>query len=404
MYLISCRRQGLALSTVNTYASELSSLVRFLSDRQVALFDVTDDDLTDYADWLLLTRKASHNHINRLLLRAIAFFDWAQGPVLGKRIVGSKDDYCQITLTVKPVKMQNGMFRTKVHHRAMIAANVPRMVHPMSSSVLSRLMEASDRLSKSSFIRKRNRMLLTVLADAGVRREELTSITIDSVLDAAKSGRLKVATSKRKGNPEREIPLPEVTVQTLNEYVKTTRAVHVHKLFKRDPGFVDRGWAFCTRMGSRMAPASVTQLFSDLRCEAGVTEIATAHMLRHRFITLQLVTRLKSIGNKRSIGVELLTTILSKLASVSGHSSIDSLWRYMDWAYEELEQEKPCETDEHDRARRIVGVMLQEAIGDDDKSLIEDLRLVLEALLTLDPKHEVFQSVLSHSLRGRANR
>ncbi|MGO4001505.1 tyrosine-type recombinase/integrase [Pseudomonas fluorescens] len=404
MYLIFCRRLGLALSTVNTYASELSSLIRFLSDRQLSLFDVADDDLVEYGDWLLLTRKASNNHINRLLLRAVSFFEWAQGPILGKKIVGSRDEYLQITLTVKAVKMPNGILRSKVHHRSMLAASVPRTVHPMSLSVLSRLMDASDKLSKTNFIRRRNRMLLTVLADAGVRREELTLISTQSILDATKSGRLRVNTSKRKGNPEREIPIPEVTIQALNEYVAIPRALHVHKLTKNNPGFIDAGWAFCTRMGGRLAPASVTQLFSDLRVEAGVAEVATAHMLRHRFITLQLITRLKSIGKKRSIGVELLTTILSKLASISGHASIESLWRYMDWAYEEIEHEESCEDGENARAREIVDIMLQEAVADDDTKLIEELRMVLEALSMFDQNHGGVQSVISHSLRGRANR
>ena len=404
MYLISCRRQGLAVSTINTYASEISSFIRFLSTTKIAVFDVADDDLIDFADWLLTTRKVSRNHVNRLILRAIAFFQWAQGPILGEQIIGCVGEGFQISLTQKNARTPNGMIRSTIHHAAMIAPSVPRVVHPMSSTILSRLMGAIDKSGKASFVRKRNRMMITVLADAGVRREELTLITKASVLDAVTSGRLKVNTSKRKGNPVREIPIPEVTILALKEFITISRAIHIRRILKKNPAFKDEGWAFCTWSGGRMAPASVTQLFSDLRSKAGVSEAATVHMLRHRFITLQLITRLRSFGKNSTIGVELLTTILSKLASISGHSSIQSLWHYMDWAYDELEHEVSYDLEENNHARQVIRDLLKEAVDESDDQLVEDLRCVFEALSTLDPKRTGFQSVLSHSLRGKASR
>jgi hypothetical protein len=85
-----------------------------------------------------------------------------------------------------------------------------------------------------------------------------------------------------------------------------------------------------------MAAATVSQIFVDLRQMAGISERATAHMLRHRWITLQLIFRLKRLQRRGIIAAEALVTILSRLASISGHGSVDSLWTYVDFAYEEL--------------------------------------------------------------------
>ncbi|HFL7940764.1 TPA: tyrosine-type recombinase/integrase [Pseudomonas putida] len=401
MYLISCRRGGLEVSTVNTYCSELSSFVRFLDSEQLALFDVVDDNLEDFADWLPTVRKITGNHINRLILRVISFYRWAQGAIHQDKIVGVSTDKCAITVMVDRVKLPGGRVRTRVRHRAMVPSNVTRTVHPMALGILKKLMEANSNLSKSGFVRKRNQMMLTVLADTGIRREELVSITVDSILESRKTGMLKVFTSKRKGNPSRLVPLPENTADALVGYVETSRRILMRKLEKKNAGFIDPKWAFCTRRGQILAPATITQLFSDLRAEAGVTVSATAHMLRHRFITLQLVVRLRMLSQKRSIGVELLTTILSKLASITGHSSIESLWQYVDWAYDEIEQGGNGEPIELKQTIKIVSSMLSEAENDGDKRLASDLHKVLEAL-SLSPVQAVrYPSIVSHSLRGR---
>lgn len=401
MYLISCRRSGLAISSVNTYCAELSSFVRFLDIEQIPLFEVADDHLEEFADWLPTVRKITGNHINRLILRVLSFYRWAQGSIVQEKIVGTSTERCALTVMIDMVKLPTGRIRARMRHRAMVPANVSKTVHPMALGILKKLMEASARLSKSGFVRKRNQMMLTVLADAGVRREELISITVSSIIESRNTGMLKVATSKRRGNPERLIPLPQDTIDALVGYLETSRRILIRKLKKQQPLFVDSEFAFCTRQGRKMAPASVTQLFADLRTEAGVTVSASAHMLRHRFITLQLVVRLRLLSQRKSIGVELLTTILSKLASVTGHSSIESLWRYVDWAYDELDSSAPDEALELNQAINIVSSMLAEAESDGDSVLSEDLKRVLHAL-NLNPAIAVsYPSVVSHSLRGR---
>jgi len=96
-------------------------------------------------------------------------------------------------------------------------------------------------------------------------------------------------------------------------------------------------WLFCSRSGEQLKPSSITQLFGLLRTVGSIDEPATPHMLRHRWITLQLIAKIREIELGTSVSAELLSTLLSRLASLTGHKEIDSLWTYVDWSFEEIQ-------------------------------------------------------------------
>lgn len=146
----------------------------------------------------------------------------------------------------------------------------------------------------------------------------------------------------------------------------------------------------------------MSQLFCDLRAEAGLTERISAHMLRHRYITLQVMARLRSLSRRGSIGVEALTTVLSKIASLSGHSSLDSMWRYVDWAYEELEAEYKDSANVADEALSVIEALMGEAKSSENRALAESLLIVREAVSQLRTKSYELPSVVAHSLRSSA--
>lgn len=311
----------------------------FLFESKVVIEDVCDDVLVSFSDWLVNRKKSSGNHINRILLRVISFLEWYQTLLVGRRLVGSLGQGAQVTISLRSLKSKQGVVRVRTQHHAMVPASIPRTVRPISSNIVSALLDSCEWAAKTNFRRSRDRCMLVLLADTGIRREELTWIRVSDVVGASADRKLPVRTSKRKGNPYRLIPISDETFRMLLEYIDVTRSIQVRRLNRRKIGFKDQGWLFCTREGFKMAPSTVSQLFCDLRAEAGLTERISAHMLRHRYITLQVMARLRSLSRRGSIGVEALTTVLSKIASLSGHSSLDSMWRYVDWAYEELEAE-----------------------------------------------------------------
>lgn len=57
VYFLHLRRSNSAISTINTYASELSLFVRFLFESKVVIEDVCDDVLVSFSDWLVNRKK-----------------------------------------------------------------------------------------------------------------------------------------------------------------------------------------------------------------------------------------------------------------------------------------------------------------------------------------------------------
>jgi site-specific recombinase XerD len=338
LYLNSLRRQGLAVSTVNTYCVELSHYVKFLSESYGTIEGSTDDTLQEFSAWLGQSgrRPNTVRHRNRVVLTVLKFLEWLQQLLpLPAPLVGQASDGAQITITTSQAVTRSVQLR-RVHHPALGPANVRSVVRPISTSTIEKLLSASAQVAKSRFAQSRNMALLKVLADCGVRRQEAAWVTVSAIQEAAVTGRLQVRTAKRRGNPMREVPIPKVSAQALLRYVNVDRALHMVKLERTRRSFKDLGWAFCTLQGTRMADASITQLMVKLRRRAGVSERATAHMFRHRWITLQVVERLRALNAHGRVGVELLTTLLSRIASLTGHASVGSLWTYVDWACEEV--------------------------------------------------------------------
>ena len=397
-YLIWMRKQGRQISSIKTYASEISLILRFLEKVNVRLLDVNDEILIDFADWLQKRKKSSGRHINRILLRAIEMLNWLQRLIARRPLVAEAGRGAQISIAITTVNVQ-GALRSSIRHPAMMPPEPRRIVHPASLDVLKALMGACDKSAKTSFFISRNRAILLLLADCGIRREELVWVKCADILKALKEGKgIEIRTSKRSGNPKRVVPIPEETLRHLSCYLEVHRALRVRRLRRRDPTFTDEDWAFCTRTGGQMAPATVTQLFSDLRALAGISERATAHMLRHRYITLQVVHRLKMLRSSRSIGVEALSTILSRVASLSGHARLSSLWTYVDWAYDEISIDSASPMQINEALESVQEVIAKFEISD-DMEVLTLLKKVEAVLQNTDSSMSAVQSVIAHSCR-----
>ncbi|MCU1110815.1 site-specific integrase [Stenotrophomonas maltophilia] len=398
-YLIHCRRLGLAVGTISTYASELSLLVRFLHLRRLELREIDDDRLIEFADWLVVRDESSARHINRILSRVLAFIGWAECISLGPSQVGLLGEQAMITVERRVVRTRRVERVASDRHVAMLPSGAKRIVRPMPLDVFRRLLAQCERSAKRSFCKSRNRAMLLILADVGIRREELVWIRVADVLDASNGdGMLKVRTSKRKGNPIRLVPVPALTLQEVMKYISVQREMQMRRHTKSGRGGRDRGWAFCSRSGSRLAPATVSQIFSDLRALAGVSERATAHMLRHRYITLQIIDRIERLRNVGILGVEAAATVLAQVASLSGHSNPTSMWDYIDWAYQEMasdaENRGAVEIVELIRELEVLGDAALE--GSDGRALLNRVRSALVLQLEKSPK----LGVLAHQGMG----
>ena len=101
---------------------------------------------------------------------------------------------------------------------------------------------------------------------------------------------------------------------------------------------------------------------------------------------------------KKNIGLEALTTILSRVASLSGHGSLQSLWTYVDWAFDELDSSSKRSEIEKNSILDLVRLLIVESKNEGSKKLLGGLEQLEHALLK-NQEAIASATVLSHSFR-----
>ena len=166
---------------------------------------------------------------------------------------------------------------------------------PMSEEQIDQLMEELVKISKKSWVQKRNLALLYLLYGCGLRIAEALSITKNHLTEK------ESITVMGKGNKERMIPMLDIVYQSVENYLQELP----HDLKPNEPIFV----------GDRGAPLKASAFQRDLkqaRINLGLPNTTTPHALRHSFATHLL----KNGGDLRVIQ-ELL-----------GHSSLSTTQIY----------------------------------------------------------------------------
>lgn len=157
---------------------------------------------------------------------------------------------------------------------------------------------------------ERDRLIIRILGDCGLRAAELCQLTVDDVVRHDRQAFLRV---HGKGERDRLVPLPPALLRRLDRYVKGTRpaAASSPRLFvalRRGPG---GGYPPLT-------PSGVLQLVRSAAERAGITKRIYTHLLRHSFITNALRGGMNPM----------------MIAQVAGHTSL----RMIERVYSHLDQ------------------------------------------------------------------
>ena len=118
----------------------------------------------------------------------------------------------------------------------------------------------------------RNRAIVELLIDSGIRLSELTNLLVEDV-DLA-TGRIRVF---GKGSKERYAYVSAATALTLHNYIHQTRP---------QPQAEER--LFLTRDGYPVVPGRVQSILQIIGQQAGLKTRLSAHRLRHTYATLCL--------------------------------------------------------------------------------------------------------------------
>jgi len=183
------------------------------------------------------------------------------------------------------------------------------------------LVTGSDAVSMDLWTRRRDRLVMRILYDTGMRRSELIGLDVSSV--DFKRGVVRVL---GKGNKMGEIPLIDSLSEEISLYLTTTAKVFGCERLPSDPLLV-------TEKGSRLYPMAVQRIVDAELKTVGITGRRSPHALRHT-----LATELLDSGAD-----------LNSIKELLGHSSLAATQVYTHTSVEKLKQSY---INAHPRAKR----------------------------------------------------
>ena len=255
---------NLSPHTVTAYSGDLKQWETFLTNGTEPL-DVTSVTASDIRAWLLhLSNQGDGARTMRRKVQAVrSFYKW-----LMRQGVVESSPAEQVELARTPKRL-------------------PQMVRMQSMDAL-----LDQDIDNTDFEQVRNRLIVMMLYETGMRRAELLTL-LDRNVDTAK-GELKVHGKRDK---DRIIPFGTELAEAINSY----RSL-------RDQ--VARGCEhfFVRENGKPLYPMLVYRVVSQALQEVGVTGKRSPHVLRHSFATAMLNDGASINSVKELLGHESLAT------------------------------------------------------------------------------------------------
>ena len=252
-------------ATIDGYRKTLSAFVRFMNDNGVTMpEDVQEEHIVDY----IVHKKKTCNGVSiNTYFRALrAWFNWMAAPQ--RQIIKST-----------PLA-------------ALKTPTMPRtIIRPLTYEQIQRMLYCCDKYLTGL----RDKAIVTLIFDAGLRRSELSNIRLDDI--DLQRGAIKVM---GKGAKERFVAIGETSKSVLMEY-----------LFKRNDSLP---WLLINKTkDGKLTPNAIYLAIKHMMQRAGITGVKMGpHTLRHSFATA-------AIRNGAN---------LFYVQSLLGHSTLNMTRRY----------------------------------------------------------------------------
>ncbi|SAL61634.1 site-specific tyrosine recombinase XerD [Caballeronia udeis] len=366
LYLGKAVRRNLSLfsrgGTVATYTSQISHLVRYCWRKNCPFDAMDDDEFTKFMggmkDELLFKNdepKDSRNSntvisIGRRCLEFLEFVGNLHG-ITG--LLSGEEGHIKAERRAMAVGSSHAARKRIVHywyHHSFPERVEDNKRHLIGIDYVTRLRRAaitykSAKMGRSDpFIKQRRLVLLRLLEATGGRRCEIALITVEDIQEALASVGpfLKLYSAKRTGNnksnePHRFVKVTYNDLDYIQRYIDKFRAPLIDRLLgsESDHGFLLVG----VDHAERMVETTITGELRRLRIEAKITGKAHPHLFRHRFITIRLKDLIEAHKLSNRTEFEILFQMegfKKEVAESTGHKSLASLDRYIDWAFIEL--------------------------------------------------------------------
>lgn len=364
--------------TLRTYASELSHLVRYCAKNNVCISRFSDSDFFTISEELqaersklnVLERARNKNTVRSILSRVIQFFLWYQKIFVlptETPIIGVASESPQIIIYQKRVRPGRGYSWNAISymHRAMPTSESREPKRPIALQIIEDIQQCIDSqsiirnqssfvlrrflnrpnffMSQLEYIRVRRHFMIWLMRRVGLRPSEMVEIDVDAHSDVLRAKRIIIPTKKRRRNiaPLRSFPITLQDATVFQRYL-TARKKYLEVLRQAGMGGFYSNALFLGVDGKSIKKTSLERDFSRLVVKAGYKDVqACFSMFRHRFITYEVIVHLKEFMSETSKRRQMMTdtdyeSILKRVATKTGHGSVQSLWHYIDLAWEEI--------------------------------------------------------------------
>lgn len=225
-------------NTLVSYERDINQLVTHLNDVDKKMIEATKDDLQNYVVYMQTVGK-SNATISRSVASIKAFYKY----LLKNKIV--EENITEEVIAPKVEKRELSILTTK---------EIEKLLEQPSTSDLKG---------------QRDKAMLEVLYATGIRVTELISIRMLDV--NINSGYIKV----KKKNKERTIPLGNVALKYLKEYVENVRPL----LIKTE----EEETLFINANGQKMTRQGFWKILKQYKEQAKIDKELTPHTIRHSF-------------------------------------------------------------------------------------------------------------------------
>jgi integrase len=349
LYLLSGYRKGRSRKnkggTLLTWAKNLSHLVRWCFHSKTDIIDLTDSHFRTFVNVLLQERdserrgdkKRSEPQVANICSTVLNFLAFVDERMPGLNLLGPTGRIHAEKKTFQVKRNGKSVTTSAWTHEHIPRSRRPRRRQPISSAAVNRLYEANATLTASSFVARRRFVMLRVMEVTGGRRIEASLLKVSDIEEATRTGELKVFTAKqRDDNSYRYVPVTQADLREILSFVKHYRQRVVRAAgLKEEHGFL----FIAERTGEHLDVDTLTAELYVLRKAAGIVdEEVCLHAFRHRYITniFRDLIRAHHLEKPSDLRRMLLSTETLKLKVMewTGHSSIESLDRYIHLAFE----------------------------------------------------------------------
>ncbi|NVE90727.1 site-specific integrase [Vreelandella titanicae] len=365
--------------TLGCYARNLSHLVRFCYTKKLDFVDLRHIHIDEFIFQLCQETDAynervrNNNTVKSIVSTTINFLMWVQENIVTDRLIAGVNQpgrRYQIKLKREVYALKTGRRMIQDTFPMKIPRSTRAEVKPISTAnirILWEKLEASRIDAKVSrklqgifsstqqtehldYMHRRRELQLVLLEATGLRPQELITIPCSDNVESLRKSQLILPTLKGRIDAKlnmRKIPIPRSLAMKIENFIFSYRKKLIERLLScgliHSEEDIDDVIYLNSESGREVLPGAAYQEFWRLNERAGIKQKNCQKMFRHRFITNMVKLHFISFMDKNPLKTRHIITesdyrtILKKVASFTGHRSVDSLWHYIDLAWDELD-------------------------------------------------------------------